>query len=77
MQLEIDDPLQPLETIHSSGCGSMFDAFYTTKPQGLGIGLAISRSIIEADEGRFRAKTNPTRGALFQFTLPIRPSVAR
>jgi signal transduction histidine kinase len=50
----------------------LFDAFYTTKPQGLGMGLAISRSIIEAHGGRLWAKANASRGALFQITLPIR-----
>ena len=50
----------------------LFDAFYTTKPQGLGMRLAISRSIIEAHGGRLWAKANASRGALFQFTLPIR-----
>jgi C4-dicarboxylate-specific signal transduction histidine kinase len=49
----------------------LFDAFYTTKPQGLGMGLAISRSIIEAHEGRLWAMANASRGAVFQFTLPI------
>jgi PAS domain S-box-containing protein len=50
----------------------LFDAFYTTKPQGLGMGLAISRSIIEAHRGRLWARANAPRGAAFQFTLPIR-----
>jgi predicted ATPase/signal transduction histidine kinase len=49
----------------------LFDAFYTTKPQGLGMGLSISRSIIEAHRGRLWAKANVPKGALFQFTLPI------
>jgi predicted ATPase/signal transduction histidine kinase/GAF domain-containing protein len=49
----------------------LFDAFYTTKPQGLGMGLSISRSIIEAHGGRLWAKANVPKGALFQFTLPI------
>jgi PAS domain S-box-containing protein len=50
----------------------LFDAFYTTKPQGLGMGLAISRSIIEAHGGMLWAKANVPRGAVFQFTLPFR-----
>jgi C4-dicarboxylate-specific signal transduction histidine kinase len=50
----------------------LFGAFYTTKPQGLGMGLAISRSIIEAHGGRLWATANEPKGAVFQFTLPIR-----
>jgi signal transduction histidine kinase len=50
--------------------GRLFDAFYTTKPRGLGVGLAISRSIIEAHRGRLWATANAPRGAVFQFTLP-------
>jgi len=48
----------------------LFDTFYTTKPQGLGMGLGISRSIIEAHGGRLWAE-NAVRGAVFQFALPI------
>jgi PAS domain S-box-containing protein len=51
--------------------GRLFDAFYSTKPQGLGMGLAISRSIVEAHGGRLSAMADPSRGAVFQFTLPI------
>ena len=54
------------------GLDRLFDAFYTTKPQGLGMGLAISHSIIEAHGGRLWAKANAPRGAIFQFALPIR-----
>ncbi|MBV8225770.1 MAG: GAF domain-containing protein [Verrucomicrobia bacterium] len=49
----------------------LFDAFYTTKPQGLGMGLSISRSIVKAHRGRLWAMTNVPKGALFQFTLPV------
>ncbi len=48
----------------------IFSAFYTTKPQGTGMGLAISRSIIEAHGGRMWATANAERGATFHFTLP-------
>ena len=49
---------------------NIFDAFYTTKPQGTGMGLPISRSIIESHGGRLWAIANSGRGAVFQFTLP-------
>jgi K+-sensing histidine kinase KdpD len=48
----------------------LFDAFYTTKAGGMGMGLSICRSIIEAYGGRLRATANEPRAALFQFTLP-------
>jgi signal transduction histidine kinase len=49
----------------------VFETYYTTKPQGMGMGLAISRSIIEAHSGRLWATTTASRGAVFQFTLPL------
>src|SRR5580693_930419 len=48
----------------------LFDAFYTTKPDGMGIGLAVSRTIIESHGGRLRVLPNVPKGALFQFQLP-------
>jgi signal transduction histidine kinase/CheY-like chemotaxis protein len=48
----------------------IFDSFFTTKPQGTGMGLSISRRIIESHGGRLWASPNLTRGAIFQFTLP-------
>ncbi len=49
----------------------LFDAFYTTKPTGLGMGLAICRTIVEAHGGRLFASANAPRGAIFQFTVPV------
>jgi PAS domain S-box-containing protein len=60
----------------SASLERVFESFYTTKPSGLGLGLPISRSIIEAHGGRLWASANAPRGALFQFTLPAGASFA-
>lgn len=49
----------------------IFDAFVTTKKTGMGIGLAISRSIVEAHGGRLWAENNPSGGAAFSVVLPV------
>ena len=50
----------------------IFEPFHSTNPGGLGLGLSICRSILEAHDGRLWASANEPRGALFQFTLPAR-----
>jgi len=74
---EQDGPGGVLISVQDSGPGlkpesldRLFDAFYTTKPDGMGMGLSICRSIIEAHGGRVWATTNLPHGAVFQFTLP-------
>jgi C4-dicarboxylate-specific signal transduction histidine kinase len=54
----------------------LFEAFYTTKPGGLGMGLSICRSIIEAHRGRLWGTANVPQGAVFQFTVPAHPDTA-
>jgi signal transduction histidine kinase len=73
-----DDAQGVLVTVRDSGPGldpdsldRLFEAFHTTKPDGLGMGLAISRSIVEAHGGRLWATPTAPRGAVFQFTLPL------
>jgi C4-dicarboxylate-specific signal transduction histidine kinase len=54
---------------------NLFKAFNTTKPNGLGLGLSICRSIVESRGGRMWATANTPRGAVFQFTLPVHPEI--
>ena len=69
------DPRQVMIQVIDNGPGiadpeRIFDAFATTKETGMGIGLAVSRSIVEAHEGRLRAENNPGFGAAFTLVLP-------
>jgi PAS domain S-box-containing protein len=72
------EPGSVLVAVRDSGPGlpeadseRVFNAFYTTKPAGLGMGLSICRSIVEAHGGRLWATPNEPRGAVFCFTLPV------
>jgi signal transduction histidine kinase len=72
------EPARVLIAVRDSGIGidsdridELFEAFFTTKVQGMGLGLAISRSIVQAHGGRLWAEPNNDRGATFQFTLPV------
>jgi C4-dicarboxylate-specific signal transduction histidine kinase len=72
---EVEDD-QVVVTVQDSGAGldpkiteQIFDAFYTTKAEGMGMGLSISRSIVQDHGGRLWATTNEGPGATFQFAL--------
>ena len=64
--------------VHDTGPGiaensvdHIFDALYTTKTDGIGMGLAIARTIVDAHGGQLRASNNAEGGATFQFTVPV------
>src|ERR1700690_2417746 len=72
-----DENGQVLISVSDTGVGlpaqqadKIFNAFFTTKTDGTGMGLRISLSIVESHGGRLWASDNPPRGATFQFTLP-------
>lgn len=80
-QLGMDSQIQI--SVHDTGPGlplgkgdQIFDAFFTTKAQGSGMGLAISRSIVESHGGRLWATSNDGQGATFHFSLPATPADA-
>ena len=79
MKSQQDDSGQLLISVMDTGGGvppekieQIFNAFFTSKPQGTGMGLAISRSIVVSHGGCLWAVSNPESGATFHFTLPIR-----
>jgi signal transduction histidine kinase len=83
IRTEQDGPAGVLVAVQDSGPGlkpesqdRLFDAFYTTKTDGLGMGLSICRSIVEAHGGHVWAVPNLPRGAVFQFTLPQKREAA-
>jgi signal transduction histidine kinase len=78
-----DDTQQVLVSVTDCGVGiaaenadRLFNAFFTTKTSGMGMGLSICRSIIEAHGGRLWATANASHGATFQCTLPVNADTA-
>jgi signal transduction histidine kinase len=80
IRTERDDGDRVRLTVRDAGTGfdrqsadSLFEAFYTTKSNGMGIGLSVSRSIIERHHGRLWAEANDGPGATFSFSIPRSP----
>ena len=80
---QLNGDAQLLISVTDAGVGlpgedvdKIFNAFFTTKPQGTGMGLTITRSIVESHDGRIWATANSGRGTTFRFTLPIRTAVS-
>lgn len=78
LRTSVEDNQLHLE-VQDHGCGipgdpeQLFEPFHTTKPDGLGMGLAICKTILEAHQGRIRATNNQDGGATFRVTLPLPP----
>lgn len=71
-------------TVRDTGVGlvpdtldKLFDSFFTTRPEGMGIGLSVSRSIIERHYGRLWASQNDGPGTAFSFSIPCSPRIVR
>ena len=78
-----NEPNAVLVTVCDSGPGvapehieRLFEPFYTTKATGMGMGLSICRTIIEAHGGRLWASANVPRGTMFQFTVPVYSAIS-
>ena len=83
IESQIENPSSVLVAVADAGTGfdpgiaeRIFDRLFTTKPNGMGLGLSICRSIIEAHGGRLWASPGSPHGAVFQFTMPIREQAA-
>ena len=84
IRTEREDPDRVRVTVRDAGAGvdrqsmdKLFDAFYTTKSGGMGIGLSVSRSIVERHHGRLWAEPNDGPGATFSFSIPCGPASVR
>jgi PAS domain S-box-containing protein len=78
----LSEPNDVFVEVRDSGAGLdraklnyLFDSFYSTKPNGMGMGLSISRSIVEAHGGKLAAMPNEPHGAVFRFTVPVEGTV--
>src|ERR1700731_4136899 len=80
IRTERDEGDRVLVSVKDTGIGfdpqtvdRLFETFYTTKSDGMGVGLCVSRSIIESHQGRLWATLNDGPGATFSFSLPLGP----
>jgi signal transduction histidine kinase len=84
IRTELDESEQVRLSVEDAGVGferqdveRLFEAFYTTKSGGMGIGLSVSRSIIESHQGRLWAELNHGPGATFSFSIPTAAGTAQ